>query len=81
MGLTSLSSVCVMSEIKLGDLVQVKDGLYGWGSPGVVIKIDQGWKCPVYPKDDESLTIHILGLTMEVHTWYDFQLEVISEVR
>lgn len=66
--------------MKPGDLVQVKDGLHGWGSPGIIIKIDKEWRCPVAPENDNSLTVHILSLSGEVLAWYDWQLEVISEV-
>ena len=64
--------------MKLGDLVQVKGGLHGWGSPGIIIKIDREWFTEA---PDQSLTVHILGLAGEIHTWYDWQLEVVSEPR
>ena len=62
--------------MKLGDLVQVKGGGPDWGSPGIIIKIDREW---LTEADDKSLTIHILGVTGEIHTWWDWQLEVLSE--
>ena len=62
--------------MKLGDLVQVRGGLYDWASPGIIIRIDREWMSEA---DDQSLTIHILGMTGEIHTWWDWQLEVISE--
>ena len=62
--------------MKAGDLVHVRGGLYGWGSPGIVIRIDREW---LTEAGDLSLTIHILGMTGEIHTWWDWQLEVISE--
>lgn len=64
--------------MKLGDLVQVRGGLYGWASPGIIIRIDREWRTEA---DDQSLTIHILGMTGEIHTWWDWQLETISESR
>ena len=65
--------------MKLGDLVQVKNGLHGWGSPGIIIKIDTEWKCPVAPENDDSLTIHILDVNGEMTAWYNWQVEVINE--
>ena len=62
--------------MKVGDLVQVRDGLPGWGSPGVIIRINEDWPCE---DDDLCLTVHILGMGGEIHVWYDFQLEVISD--
>ena len=65
--------------MKLGDLVQVKGGLTGWGSPGIIIKINTEWRCPAAPDNDDSLTIHILDSIGQKTVWYDWQVEVISE--
>ncbi len=68
--------------MKLGDFVQTDGGLAGWGSPGIIIKIDD-----LTPKQVEGglgipeRTVHILGPEGVVYTWYVFQLEVISEAR
>ena len=60
----------------VGDLVRVKAALHGWGSKGIVIKIDREY---LTEAPDKSLTVHILGLSGKLYTWYDWQLEVINE--
>ena len=68
--------------MKLGDFVKTADGLPGWGSPGIIIKIEELTPEQVAgglgPPDR---TVHILDADLVVYEWYMFQLEVISEAR
>ncbi len=68
--------------MKLGDFVKTDDGLPGWGSPGIIIKIEELTPEQVAGGlDPQDRTVHILDADLVVYTWFIFQLEVISEAR
>jgi len=62
--------------VKLGDLVQVIGGLYGWGSPGVIIKLEPE---RFHNESETVIAVHILAPSGNIVRWYDFQLEATGE--